>query len=339
MRRDRLVAWMQWLIPLVAVAAAALFIHSKSDFLRQGLLAVRHAQPGYVWLASLAGLCAFYTMGEVTVRLLAAGGVKVRRGQAFALALAANAWSASIPGGQGAAAMFSFTVMRRWGASSVLCSWQILMSATLSTVWLIGLGVASIFLLGADFSLTSSVLSLLLLVGLSAAAGFIAWHPWVLLRPGLWGLKILNYLRRKPTDYQAQQLINHIERLDTFTLSPQFFAMTSLWSLAKWLTELAALWWCVQAVTGGHHGLSLAGCALAFVTSKLAGTVQATPGGIGPVEAALTATLVAAGLAAAHATAAVVLYRLITLFAMTVVGWVVYGLAFVRRGFRAKVGG
>lgn len=75
----------------------------------------------------------------------------------------------------------------------------------------------------------------------------------------------------------------------------------------------------VEAV-GGH--IPLISVAVVFLTGSAVGSVVPTPGGLGAVELALTATLTAAGLAGAAAFSAVILFRLATFYLPVPIGWV-----------------
>ena len=66
------------------------------------------------------------------------------------------------------------------------------------------------------------------------------------------------------------------------------------------------------------HGLILVYC-----LAVTAGSTGLTPGGIGVVEATLTAALVAAGMPAKYALPAVLVYRLISLWLVVGVGWLI----------------
>ena len=67
--------------------------------------------------------------------------------------------------------------------------------------------------------------------------------------------------------------------------------------------------------------------------TKLAGAAQITPGGIGTVEPVATASLVAAGLTLVDATAATLIYRIVSFALITVIGWAVYLIAYAGKGF------
>ncbi len=70
---------------------------------------------------------------------------------------------------------------------------------------------------------------------------------------------------------------------------------------------------------GVHMGLAQAGAL--FMVGSTVGSAVPTPGGVGGVEAALTAALLGAGVDAATATAIVVLYRLVTFWLPTLPQW------------------
>jgi uncharacterized membrane protein YbhN (UPF0104 family) len=75
---------------------------------------------------------------------------------------------------------------------------------------------------------------------------------------------------------------------------------------------------CVRAFGGN---LSYASIAVVFLAGNALGSAAPTPGGVGAIEAALTAGLVLAGLGNAVATPAVLLFRLLTFWLPVLPGW------------------
>jgi uncharacterized protein (TIRG00374 family) len=76
---------------------------------------------------------------------------------------------------------------------------------------------------------------------------------------------------------------------------------------------------------GGHPQFSLV--LLAYVAAQLLAQIPITPGGIGVVEAGLTATLVLAGVGGGDAAVATLAYRLVSYWLMLpagLVAWVVH---------------
>lgn len=326
----------RWL-PVLVLLAIAWALKSKLPFLRNGLTVAAQAHPTWIALGIIGAFAAFAAMAAVMVVLLRAGGVKVPLRKALNLVLAANAWSATMPGGQAFAALFSFNTMTSWGATKLLATWQIVVSGAISTVWLVGLALTAMFLAGADGNLTTLTITGTGMVLLSAALYWAMRHPHQvanLITP------VLKRIGKEPQEFLATA-----NEVAAIKLTPTQFAAAATCSLLNWLLDIAVLYCSIHAViaattttvisttnttttTATTTAISLAGVAIAFVTAKIAGTIQTTPGGLGPVEAALTATLLTGGLPAATAVAATIIYRLITLFLTTTAGWLVWFINF-----------
>ncbi len=85
------------------------------------------------------------------------------------------------------------------------------------------------------------------------------------------------------------------------------------------LAYILALDASVRAVGGA---IPIASAAVVYLTGSAIGSAVPTPGGIGAVEAALSAGLVAAGLPGAKALSAVLLFRTLTFWLPVPLGWV-----------------
>jgi uncharacterized protein (TIRG00374 family) len=95
-------------------------------------------------------------------------------------------------------------------------------------------------------------------------------------------------------------------------------------ALGRWMFDLLALITALIAV-GAQPPLSLV--LLAFVTAQLLAQIPVTPGGIGVVEAGLTATLALAGVSGGDAALATLAYRLVSYWLMLPAGlaaWLVH---------------
>ena len=75
---------------------------------------------------------------------------------------------------------------------------------------------------------------------------------------------------------------------------------------------------CVAAFT---RSVPIARIGVVYLTGSAIGSIIPTPGGIGAVEAALTAGLTAAGVPGAAAASAVLLFRLVTFWLPIPFGW------------------
>jgi uncharacterized membrane protein YbhN (UPF0104 family) len=105
--------------------------------------------------------------------------------------------------------------------------------------------------------------------------------------------------------------------LDTVQ-DPKRLAMGLGGNLLLTLGYGVSLYACVRAV---GETVSIATATLVFVSGNTVGSLVPTPGGLGAVEAALTAGLTAAGVAAGPAFSAVLLFRLATFWLPIPFGW------------------
>ena len=84
------------------------------------------------------------------------------------------------------------------------------------------------------------------------------------------------------------------------------------------LSYILCLAACVAAF---HRSVPIARIGVVYLTGSAIGSILPTPGGLGGVEAALTAGLTAAGVPGAAAVSAVLLFRLLTFWIPVPFGW------------------
>ncbi|AWB82775.1 TIGR00374 family protein [Corynebacterium yudongzhengii] len=331
--------WLRWLIPLVLLAIVVFAFRDQLAFIGQAFRELRDAHLVPITLATIAAVISLAAMGAVMQILLRAGQVHIGLGQSTALTLASNAWSTTLPAGPAFSAVLTFQVQRRWGAPAVVCAWFVVISSVISTMWLAVIGIAAV-LLGADLGLWS----LLATLGITIAAT--AFIYWISLRPDIlcrWAHALLpraNRMLRREASAGLEGVDKQLGVLSTVRLGVGGFTLASAYSLLNRLTDAAVVWFSVWAVTGELPGLqsgvnqtTLMGVLLAYITAKLAGSAQVTPSGLGTVEAAIIATLVATGMTAVDATGTAIIYRAISFALITAIGWAIYFLYYARDGF------
>ncbi|QNQ91197.1 flippase-like domain-containing protein [Corynebacterium poyangense] len=330
-----------WTISLFALLCIYIAFRKQLGFIEEGIATLGQVSPLKILLVFLFIALALVAMAEVMYLLLENGAPRMRRRDTTRLSFAANAWATTLPGGPAFAAVFSFHVQRSWGASVVLSSWFIVLSGVLSSMWLAVLGLLGVFLLGAHLSLASLFSTLALMFAVAAAVFYISRNPEFLAHGVIALITRFNKLTRAPANRWVDTVRHQILQLRSVELSPTRFSLAAFWSLMNWVFDILGLWASVWAITGSLPWLepepdstTLVGVVLAFVTAKIAGTAQVTPGGLGTVEAALVGTLVATGMTATTATGAVIIYRLISFIAITVIGWVIYVIHYARSGFK-----
>ncbi|APT93388.1 membrane protein [Corynebacterium phocae] len=318
-----------WIVSLVLLLVLGWFFRDQLQFIGQGLSHLKDADPAAVLAVLAFSLGSIAAMSDVTRRLTGAGNVNVSLREAYALTLAANSWSTTLPAGPAFSAILMFKVQATWGASVALRSYFFFLSSIISTVSLAIIGLAGVFFLNADMALGSLLTTVVLMLVAAGAVFWVTSHPDELSR----------WIRRQKIIPGAERIIPEIQALKEVHLSRRNFALVSAASFGHRILDMLALWACVWAVTGeipwlraGENATTMAGVALAFLAAKIAGSAQVTPGGLGTVEAALIAPLVATGMTAVDATSAAVIYRLISFALVTVIGWIIYFFHYARRG-------
>lgn len=336
--------WVRFLGPLAILAIAAFLLRDKMPFLAEGYKEVLQANNTGLILCVLAVIASMAAMADVMRLLLSAGGEKVRFRDTLELTFIANSWSSTFPGGAAISTVYQFHTIRNWGVNVLIVSWFIVVSGALSTVWLIALGLVAIFFLGASFSVAPLVGTAVIMIALAGLVYWATTNPQKTEKVVSGSLRKINKLLRRDSEKNVQQVSEHILQLDTVHLGLGKFSLVSFLSLMNWILDILALWLCVWAVTGAVPGMErvgevpgILGITLAFVTAKIVGTAQVTPAGIGPVEAAMTASLVAVGMPAASAFGTVFVYRILSFILITAIGWVVYFISVARGGTKVRV--
>lgn len=314
--------WLRWLAPVAILVVVLVVLRDHMPFFGEAWRAVGDASIGPLLVSVATAVLSLAAMSGVMQILLNVEGRITGVARTNAIVFASNAWSTTVPGGPALSAWLTFRVHRSWGASAGLCGWFFVVSGALSTVWIVLIGVVAVALLGAELSVWSLALSL------AAAVATIAAVFWATLNPAV----LKRWVRFLPEKVHGR-VVGVIDQVSAIRISaPAFFAASGL-SLANRLLDLATMVFSVWAVTG--QGVPLAGVCLAFIMTKLAGSAQVTPGGLGTVEPVAVGMLVAAGLPIAHATAATVVYRAVSFVLITAIGWGVYAAVYAGRGFMA----
>jgi uncharacterized membrane protein YbhN (UPF0104 family) len=139
-------------------------------------------------------------------------------------------------------------------------------------------------------------------------------------RPAAWTLRHGSRLLRRPAADPRQTIRVWTERLGSLRLSPSGWMTVTGLALANWLTDaavLAASIYAAGAAVPWHLLLLVYGSGIA------AQSLNITPGGLGVAEGTLGVALVATGLHADQALAAVLLYRLASFWLAAFAGWLV----------------
>ncbi|WP_257159839.1 lysylphosphatidylglycerol synthase transmembrane domain-containing protein [Corynebacterium cystitidis] len=328
--KPTLKSWIKWLAPLVVLIVALVAFRDELPFLGEAFYTLLEASPLPLVFAVLTAVGAIVAMAEVMRLLMNSGNdFDVSLKDTTAITLASNAWSTSLPGGPAFSAWLTYRVQRSWGASVALCGWFFVVSSVISTMWLVLIGIGAVLFLGAELNLLTLLATLALTVLVIFAVYWATRNPDTLRR----------WVSRLPTKLRGSA-VKVVDQLATVEMSGQAFAGASAYSLLNRLLDAMTLYFAVWAVvdvapgfTADQNQTTIMGVALAYVMAKLAGTAQITPGGVGTVEALTVGALVASGMTLVDATAATLIYRIISFALITLIGWIVFLVRYAGKGY------
>lgn len=239
--------------------------------------------------------------------------------------LASNAFSRLVPGGAVSGGPASYSMLVAAGASRARTITGLTANTLLSTAVLLALPILSIpAILVGGLQVASGLVNALrlgaALFGLIIAGGAVGlFTDRPLKLAGAVAQRVRNRLRprREPLTGLPQHLIEERDLIRS-VLGDRWWQALPM-AAGNWLFDYTALLAAVMAV-GARPKASLV--LLAYVVAALLGMIPITPGGLGFVEVGLTAMLGLAGIGAADATLATLMYRLVSFWLPIPVGGV-----------------
>jgi uncharacterized protein (TIRG00374 family) len=329
-------------LTLVAVGVVAVLLVLQRDQLYKAVTALRHLKWWWVALAVVLEGMSMTAIARLQRRMLSAGGTRIALTSALGITYAGNAISVSLPlAGPEVGTLFAYRQFQRRGATQVTAAWVVLVSGVVSS-----LAFTVVVISGALVSTNPAAATAGVVGGITSVAalvlGIVAVRvPAVfayLDRVAVRLLALVQRLLHKPHGEPRELVTRAREEVSSLHLRKWSWAAVAGFALVNWLADAGCLAAAVKAA-----GLPLPGRSIILIWSAAAAatTLNLTPGGLGVVEAALIAGLVATDLPTAGATTAVLAYRLISFWMVLVVGWIAYPVV-QRRGARtrgAPVGG
>jgi hypothetical protein len=304
-------------------------ILTKKHSLARSFSRIGHPRWSWVFLGIVLEALSMTTFAMMQSRLLRVGGKRVRTGPMVATILAANSVSGSVPvAGPELGAALTFRRFREQGADPTLASWALVVGGFVS--W-----IGALIVLTAGGALTGN----LKLVGAAILFAFVMAVICVAFKFGVRHVRVRNILttlaswvvrpfarlRSKPVGDPVAAMARWIGSLRSLRPSRADWNTVGALSLGNWLTDVGVLAMSILALGGPVPWRSLL---LIYTLAILVGSLGLTPGGLGLVEGTLCVGLVGAGLPAALALGAVLLYRLVSFWLVMFAGWAV--LLFLR---------
>jgi uncharacterized membrane protein YbhN (UPF0104 family) len=320
---------------LAALGAVAFFFVRERRLFAGFGATLAHLNSAWVVIAFAAELASVPPLAEAQRKVLAAGGVASDRMQMNLVTLASNAISASVPAGVAVAEGYSFVRYRRFGADTAVPAWSELAIGAITFCALATLALAGAVIAGGGAE--SILLPLLgVVLGGSARAALLFRHPLFMVRSP--GLDRGAPGAGRPVARQAHSGLPP-DRPLAWARAPLAGPVGGgLGAVGGQLTAGRHLPSAV--VCGGPRPGPMGGGAAGVCGLQGGGSIGITPGGLGIVEAGLVATFVAYGVPGAHAGAAVLVYRALTLVGLVGIGWLSVALLAVedRRHARSSRG-
>jgi putative heme transporter len=317
--------WLRWVILGIVATVLAVEIALGWHQLAKAWMSLYEANWWWLLASVLAAAASMHSFAQIQRTLLKSAGVHVKQLRSEAAFYAANSLSTTLPGGPVLSATFLLRQQRIWGASTVVASWQLVMSGVLQAVGLALLGLSGAFLLGAKNNPFSLLFTLGGFVALLLLAQAVASRPELIDGIGSRVLSWVNSVRGKPADTGLDKWRETLMQLESVSLGRRDLGVAFGWSMFNWIADVACLGFAAYAA--GDHA-SVAGLTVAYAAARAVGTIPLMPGGLLVVEAVLVPGLVSSGMSLPSAISAMLLYRLISWLLIAAVGWVVFFFMF-----------
>jgi putative heme transporter len=329
----------QWLPTLKIVIVAGSLIGliwllvTRYGQVVHALSGLGHAKPGVIVAAAACEAISLLAFAAMQLVLLRSGDLRLPIESVIGVTLSGNALSLTVPvAGAGLSAAFVYQALRRRKVTRATAAFVPVVSAVLSTVSLMVIVAAGALASGNAVAgivgLAGAVAIVLAIAGVVLAARIPACQR-LLERLAVSVVRLAQRVRRK-SGQPAEVVARTRQQLADLHLSRLAWASAISLALLNWLGDAACLAFAIKAA---RQPVPIRDLLLVWSAGSGAASFGFTPGGVGVVEVALVAALVASGLTAAGAAVAVLIYRLISLWLSLGVGWILF--LFVRRP-RAK---
>jgi uncharacterized protein (TIRG00374 family) len=317
--------WLRWVVLGIVAIVLAVEVALGWHQLAKAWMSLYEANWWWLLASVLAAAASMHSFAQIQRTLLKSAGVHVKQLRSEAAFYAANSLSTTLPGGPVLSATFLLRQQRIWGASTVVASWQLVMSGVLQAVGLALLGLGGAFFLGAKNNPFSLLFTLGGFIALLLLAQAVASRPELIDGIGTRVLSWVNSVRGRPADTGLAKWRETLMQLESVSLGRRDLGVAFSWSMFNWIADVACLGFAAYAA--GDHA-SVAGLTVAYAAARAVGTIPLMPGGLLVVEAVLVPGLVSSGMSLPSAISAMLLYRLISWLLISAVGWVVFFFMF-----------
>lgn len=311
-------------VEVVMVAGGVYAFWRERGQVEQAAKLFDHLRWWWVGVAALAETASMVAFARLQRWLLRAGGVPTRLWTMVKITLAGNSLAVSLPGGAAWSAGFAFEQLRRRGASRALSIWVLLVAGALSSFALFIILLAGIELAGGHGPARSLRLAAAVLAAVPVLAALVglAWARWPAARRLILGAT--GWVCRRPLMGRVCSLAG--SGWDKVTMvRPGFGQWLGAFALAlaNWVYDAACL---VAAILALGGTVPWPGVLVAYGVAQVGASLPITPGGLGVVEGSLSYALILYGTPINVAVGSVLLYRVISFWALVPIGWGAWGV-------------
>jgi hypothetical protein len=231
--------------------------------------------------------------------LLQLGAVTVPFRALFSLTVIGIAMINSIPGGVAISTFYWYEQLRRYSVQRSVAAFALLVSSVLGIVTLVLLSACGLAVGSHGFGSQARlpVLAVAAAIVIAAVLGRRRFVP-----AALWAVR---HLSGPDTSSEQPVPANHL-------------VLLLVLGFLNWLFDAAVLF---AALAAMGQTISVRGVVVAYTLGQLVSAIPILPGGGGTIEATMSAGLVLAGGTGAAVIAAVLLYRIVSAWALVPLGW------------------
>jgi hypothetical protein len=267
--------------------------------IEHSLSRVGSAQPGWVAVAVAAELVSLACYAALVRVLLQLGAVKVPFRALFSLTVIGIAMINSVPGGQAISTIYWYEQLRRYAVQRAVAVFALLVSSLL--------GIVTLVLLAACGLAASSH-------GFAAQARF----PVLAVAAAILIAAILGRRQFVPVALRAVRHLGGRDDLPEQPVAANRLVLLLVLGFLNWLFDAVVLF---AALAAMGQTIPVRGVVVAYTLGQLVSAIPILPGGGGTIEATMSAGLIFAGGTGAAVIAAVLLYRLVSAWALVPLGW------------------
>jgi len=289
------------IVGTVAVLGVGVYlVVVRRGSIEHSLSRLGRAQPGWIAVAVAAELVSLVCYAALVRVLLQLGAVTVPFRALFSLTVIGIAMINSVPGGQAISTIYWYEQLRRYAVQRSVAAFALLVSTLLGIVTLVLLAACALAAGSHGFAARArlpvlAVAAAILIAAVLGRRQFVSAALWAAVR----------HLGGRDASPEQPVAANHLVSLLVL-------------GFLNWLFDAAALFAALAAI---GQTIPVRGVVVAYTLGQLVSAIPILPGGGGTIEATMSAGLVLASGTGAAVIAAVLLYRIVSAWALVPLGW------------------